>query len=352
MVNSRDFIQAAIFSLVILAISILFFTMKIGMSPAINSIRFFAFEVFFYGLVFYIFRPKSSLLQLFAGAGLTFLYRVIMGMAFGLWVWFFYSTGSLAAMLKLGVYAYLPAVILYIVVSPFIMRPFFSGIMASTEPKKRPYRAYREAVAEKKERATEDVPQEMEQPYLPKSQEKPATEQRSKDVDEMHKRPAPKAKHESRMYTEPTVVPTSDAGANGYDRAVSYLSEHHAVMLAVVVDHEGLTLASWRKADYDPEEWAPMARLIRESNRSALKRNENDPKVTSLDMIYGNNRLSIINADKFDLLVLSNHEEDELLRIRIVQAADIIRKYSSERYGNLLSSATEERYVSDTRRTE
>lgn len=135
---------------------------------------------------------------------------------------------------------------------------------------------------------------------------------------------------------------------DGFERAVRYLGEHQAVVLAAVVDREGLTLAVFKRGEIDSERWAPFSLMFREANERLLERNADDFGVEHLDMVFSSGRLVSLKIIDLSLLVLSNHEEDELLRIRIKQAADIIRKYTSERYGESLPSGTEERYVSST----
>jgi hypothetical protein len=136
---------------------------------------------------------------------------------------------------------------------------------------------------------------------------------------------------------------------DGFDRAVRYLGEHHAVLLAAVVDSEGLTMGSFKRDGYDPDQWAPYSLLFRSANEELLERHsQGEHNITQLDLTFGPFRLVVVNLENFNLLVLFNHDEDDLLGIRINQAADLIRKYTSERYGSLLSSGTEERYVSST----
>jgi hypothetical protein len=48
------------------------------------------------------------------------------------------------------------------------------------------------------------------------------------------------------------------------------------------------------------------------------------------------------------LVVLAERDADETVLIRLAQAADMIRKYMSERYSPALFARVEERYVSNT----
>ena len=135
---------------------------------------------------------------------------------------------------------------------------------------------------------------------------------------------------------------------DGFDRAVRYLGEHQAVLLATAVDAEGLTLSVFRRGEAEADRWAPYSLLFQQANEGLLKRNKDENNIDRLDLVFGPHRLVIVKIENYSLLVLCRHEDDELLGIRITQAADIIRKYASERYGHLSPSVTEERYVSNT----
>lgn len=135
---------------------------------------------------------------------------------------------------------------------------------------------------------------------------------------------------------------------DGFQRAVRYLGEHQAVLLATAIDAEGLTLAVFKRGESDPEQWAPYSLLFQQTNEGLLRKTRDENCVDRLDLVFGPNRLVIVKIENYSLLVLCRHEDDELLGIRITQAADIIRKYASERYGHLMPSVTEERYVSNS----
>lgn len=322
MIGNKKFAQVILFSALLIVVPMFYFPARFGMELATGSFAYSMFEVVFYGFLFYIFRPGSSLLQLFAGAGLTFLYRIVMGTILGVFLSIFYSM-DFSVSLALGVSRYLPAIALHILAAPFVMRPFFLAI--ADEPAYSPRRrsvAARPAAADREY----DV---VTQPYLPRSEGRPTVDS-SERVTE--------AKGGTVMLGE----------SDGFHRAVRYIGEHHAVLLAAVVDFEGLTMATFQRDGCDPELWAPYSLLFREANDRLLKKINDDNGVGRLDLIFGPRRLVIVNVDSVNLLVLFRHEDDELLGIRIMQAADMIRKYVSERYGHLKPSSTEERYVSNS----
>jgi hypothetical protein len=306
-------------SSLLIVVPMVIFPAQLGMNLTTGSFIYSALEIVYYGVILFLLRPRTTLLKLLEGAGLTFLYRIVLGTIFGILIALMYSIGLTAA-LTLGISRYLPAIILHVVVAPFAMKPFYDAISGDNAHARRPYpRSYQKPPAEKEEKL---------RPYLPRTEQKPA----------LNAHPAQEPRFE--------MGPVHDM--NGFERAVKYLGEHHAVLLATVVDREGLAMASFRRGDADPEEWAPLSLLFQHSNRSILKRIKEGKNPDRVDLAFGARKLTIMQTYNFNLLVLSNRDEDDLLGIRITQAAEIIRKYASERYGHLLPASPEEKYVSNT----
>lgn len=321
-VSNRNIVHVWLFSTFLVLVPMLYFPSKFGMELATGSFTYSMFEVVFYGIIFYVFRPNSTLLQLLAGAGMTFLYRIVLGTIFGaLLSVFFYMDFSVS--LALGISRYLPAIALHVIISPFVMRPFFLAIVDLPVRMHRPHerRASGPAAGKRQDEPTA--------PYYPKS----AKSRNAGDTG---------------LVSESRTGITIGQDIDGFCRAVRYLGEHHAVLLATVVDREGLTMAKFVRDGFDIESWAPLTLLLHEANGTVLKRNSELSALDQIDLTFGRRRLVIVRVEDFDLLVVSNHEDDELLRIRTAQAADMIKKYTSERYGTSMPSGTEERYVSNT----
>lgn len=326
--QNKEVIQVIIFSVILVFIPMFIFPAKLGLGLASEPLSYSILEIAFYGIVFYFFRSQSSILHVFAGAGLTFLYRLLIGTLFGLLLAITYGM-DLSVSLALGASKYLPSIILHALAAPFVMKPFFLAITDKQTVVPRP--------SVERKRASHSMKKQKEATNL----NSPVNRESS---------PAPAGKYKK---TESSLGSASLAvsyDTNGFERAVKYLGEHHAVIVAAVVDHEGLTMATFERTVESSEKWTAYSLLFQKMNEDLLAKNDNENHINNLDLTFGTNRLTIMKIDVFNLLVLSNNEEDDLLNIRITQAADIIRKYTSERYGRLLSKGTEEQYVSSTRR--
>ncbi len=321
-ISSRDSLQFILLSVVLLIVPMFIFPARFGLELGFGSVTYALVEIVIYTIVFYFFRPSVTTLHLFQGVGLAFLYRIVMSSVFGLLIAIMYGV-DFGVAITLGVSRYLPAILIYVLAAPFIIKPFYMAFTTDSAERQRSHgresRPIRPAVN-----------RQVKSSIRPMAITRPA-----------------------RAGTEISSADSGNATAvgfdtNGFERAVKYLGEHHAVELATVVDSEGLTLATFKRGEIDPEQWAPFSLLFQESNERVLNRKGENTKLDQLRLSFNDLRIEITNIKDFSLFVLSDREDDDLLKIRIVQATDMIRKYSSERYGNLLSAVTEEQHVSNT----
>ncbi len=316
-VTKREFGQFFIFSSLLLIGALLMFPSKLGMSLGSGIIVYAIIEIAYYAVMFALMKAADSWLDLFRNAGLTFIFRIGLGTLFAVFVAIMYSM-NLSVALTLGISRYLPAVLLHIIFAPFAMRPLISD-------SKLPVRRAKPRPISSK---------------APAGRERPDF---SKSVLYETKREQPVSKASSNTADRQDLHVGYDT--NGFERAVKYLGEHHAVLLAVVVDQEGLSMAAYKRGEVDPEDYAPLSLLIKETNVKLLNKWEGDVSPDRIDIVFGDRKLSLSRAMDFYLLVMSNQEVDDLLSIRVTQAVDIIRRYVSERYGELMPSRPEEQYV-------
>lgn len=337
-VSKKDTQLVILLSGIIIVIPMVVFPAKLGIDISTGSFSYAIVEVLWYAAVFFLMRSQSSILQIFQAAGLTFLYRIVVGTIFGLFLSIMYGVG-ISASLSLGVSRYFPAILLHIISAPFIVKSFYLAILGEGENESRP-----RLKPHSKDHKEESV---IDQPYFNR-QDKGSERTATASAD-----PTARANASGGLKTAeaaPDVVFGQDQ--NGFERAVRYLGEQGAIKLAAVVDHEGLTMATYRHSDIDPDLWTPLAELFKERNIDVLNRNYQAPGLQRIDLYLEHERIFILAVDRMSIIVVSNREDDELVGVRLHQAAEMVRKYVSERYGKLMSAGTEEKYVSSTRRTE
>jgi len=113
------------------------------------------------------------------------------------------------------------------------------------------------------------------------------------------------------------------------------VGEDGGVLLAAVVDREGLLLSRFGRGDVDAEAWAPLARLMRESNSASLGR-YGWGEAQTIRLGLEGRRVDVVYDEEWALLVVSEAQKSETLNIRINQAFESVRQYVSQRYDRKL----------------
>jgi predicted regulator of Ras-like GTPase activity (Roadblock/LC7/MglB family) len=307
-----------LFSLVLVAIPMVVFPNRLGLGLGGGSAVNLLYEMVFYGVVLFLFRRNTTLVALTVGVALTLVYRLALGAAFGLALVVMYDLG-LSVAFSLGMAKYVPAILLQVACAPFVLRPVYLGLVARLAPGRRE-RAFRQMP---RSIIREDV--EMNAPSVSLREAVSAATTRSESVS-----------------------PTAMGEGSLFDRAVGYLGESAAVRMAVLVDQEGLPLAKFVRGREDVDAWAPLAVMVLGSNRTLVARVGGQDNPDRVDIGTRGLRLLVRRIDRVILMVAAEPTIDETIHIRIAQAADMIRKYMSERYSPAVFARVEGRYVSNS----
>lgn len=317
-------------SLVGMILPLVTFPARLGLELARPSIVNLLYELVFYGLVAYIFHRRVSLAQLAASAGICLIYRLALGVAFGLLIAIMYSM-EIGVSLSLGLSGYLPAILFHAAMTPFVLKPILSEFLSGPRAADRPA-AERPQPIESSESGVHSVTASVERGLVVESPVAPAAS------------PEPQKAMEPPPPPEP-VVDQAGREMSGFDKAVCYIGEHASVLLAAVVDEEGLLLGNFARKQIDPETWAPLALLFLADGRQVLERTGAD-SLERLDMQLEDKRVVVARSEGCNLMVVSERLDDDLLNIRINQGLDMINRFVAERYGDKLNSNPERIHVS------
>jgi len=323
-ISSRIARQTTLFSLLLLIVPLVVFPERFGGSVLKPSLIFAMYELVFYGAVVWLFNRRATLIQIVQAAGVCFVYRLALGAFFGLAIAIAYTMNVKVA-LTIGTSGYLPALLLHVAATPFVLRPLISQLLPQQRaPRPRPAR-------QEPPRSTEAGRAATAVPH----------EKRPGQVSPAPLRP---------LRTEPALADpgasgrTPDAGGTGFERAVRYIGGDASVQMAAVVDHEGLLLGQFSRNQIDCEAWAPFALSFLEVNRTVVDRAHwSAPEKLKLEM--ADQRVIIAFEQSFCLMVVAEWQADDVLNIRINQGLEIIRKYVAERYGERLYDNAERQNV-------
>lgn len=308
--------QTLLLSLVLVIIAMIVFPAKVGTGLAKFSLAAMLVEWAIYAMVLRVMTLRISMPQIMGVAVICLAYRLSLGALLGVSISIGYRLGLFNAM-ELGMVGYLPAVLLYVAATPFVLRPIIEHSVARHS-----------TVA----RADSEIasPQTSDEQVIAAVHTIRGT--------------TPAEEKPSTPGTDQPMVATSDhvaesgtdneklSGVNGFERATRYIGEDASVHLAAVVDSQGLIVSQFVRGEISSEEWAPLTQLLLQENEQVLKRvNRGAPE--QIDLALPDRRVVVVKDGAFYLLVLADRQTDELLRIKINQALDGIRKHVAARYG-------------------
>ncbi|RKX25803.1 MAG: hypothetical protein DRP45_05065 [Candidatus Zixiibacteriota bacterium] len=322
--NAKIYQQILLYSLAVLVLPLVLFPSRLGMDLADGGIVNLLYEFVFYGFVISFLNRPGNLIKLVQACSVCLVYRLILGGVFGLLTTVLYSM-NLGISLSLGMFSYLPTILLQIAIAPFALKPLLSQFYQDDPGRKRPMMV----VTSMEENVRVSTSSPTAESVNPVSTDVPMSVSSQTDQ-------APSASFTPGLES----VVRQDA----FGRAVRYIGEHASVHLAAIVDHEGLLLSSFKRGDIDSEEWAPLALLFFEKSSEVLDRRSLGVP-SRLDMLLDDRKLNIARDTYGYMIVVSDRDADEMLNIRINQALEMVRKYVSERYSKEVNPSGETIHV-------
>jgi len=113
--------------------------------------------------------------------------------------------------------------------------------------------------------------------------------------------------------------------------ALSDLIAQDAVNEAVIFDSEGLVVGMVSGDEFDAESFSAFTLLMLDQINHVLKHLNENP-VQTLIIKSNESWLTLERIDNLILIVKAKSETDELLKVRIGQAVEMIKTYLSENY--------------------
>jgi predicted regulator of Ras-like GTPase activity (Roadblock/LC7/MglB family) len=125
---------------------------------------------------------------------------------------------------------------------------------------------------------------------------------------------------------------------NKFQAALDYLTEYAGVRGAVIVDSEGLAIASGSHGQFDADKHAAFVVHLESVLNQALPPLAT-PGVEWLSIKTGDEWLTIARASELRLVVAAERNAGDLLNIRITRSSDMISSHLKQRYPFYLAPA-------------
>ena len=278
--NFKEYRQFFILSAFLAVFPLIFFPK--GLGTRMDPLLLFPGEFIWYLLVYFLVFPFLSFSFILLYSFSTLLLRILIGAVFGVLISLMFSFNFLLS-LKLGMVSYLPSILLQVLLLPFVFKFSLGDKIYRLERGKRI-------------EATKPLP-EVKEELIP-----------------LH--------------------PKAEAQESSLENALSYLKEYSGVEGAFLVDSEGLIVGEEREEGLDGEKIAPLALSLEEMNSEFLRK-LGEFKVDRIQLFTPQKWINLNRVLNFILVTIASRNTDELLNIRIIKSAEMVKRFLKERYGKL-----------------
>ncbi len=132
-----------------------------------------------------------------------------------------------------------------------------------------------------------------------------------------------------------------------FNDAVAHVGQYSGVHCAMLIDSEGLPVAAWSRGRYDQEMWGALSRkLVDDVTATCEYGGVTQPD--SLEFRSGNERFSLQRVADMWLVSIADAASDELEKIRVNQAVEMVTRHLQERYKNVYTTEAGRTYAGST----
>jgi predicted regulator of Ras-like GTPase activity (Roadblock/LC7/MglB family) len=309
----RDVRQIVLVTLIVAILPMLVYPNSLGLDFNLNLVWYLCLElIYFWAIAAFVFRWKSAI----GSVGVALLYlvgRMLLSTTLVLFLLVLERT-TFAAALGYAFSDFKPALLLYSLAAPFLYNSTIKVMFVDSPLKTEIRRSTTLALH-------------------------PATPGRIT------------GKIISRLETAvPATTPPRNPGEylnRTFDDAVRHIGGYSGVLCAMLIDGEGLPVAGWNRGEYDQELWGAFAKKMTEDLEETSLR-AGSSRLENLEFKSGDQRVSLVRVADMWLLAIADAASDELEKIRMHQAAEMIVRHCQEKFGNIYTTETGRKYAGST----
>lgn len=300
----KEWRHVLLMTAILAALPLLVYPNSIGLNIRLGMAWYIILEMVYFYTMFRLLNPRGNNRMAMLAAPMAFIGRLLMSTAFFALLLILGSVKPATALA--GAFgAYKPALLLFSLTAPVIYNGTIKLMLAEFQPRPRRARPARREV----------VITSAFQEAVPKRQ--PETPAQSEYFD------------------------------YSFDAAVRHVGQYSGVNTALLVDQDGLLVAQFSSDHEDAELWAALTLEIVEQFTATVAMAESG-EMKWMEFCVGDKRFNLMRVENLWLLSIAVAATDELEKIRMQQAAEMISKRYNERYSNLHISEMEKEYAGST----
>lgn len=318
--SGREIRHIALVTLIMAALPMLVFPRTLGFEFEMALFFYVVLELVYFTGVSWVRNAGMESRSRLSSAGLYLIGRLLLSFVFFVYLLVMESISAGAAW-NAAFVGYKPAMLLFSLTAPFLYGASIQAMLghSSRRPKTRRVRTAERKII------TSD------------SQKMPSQESLS------GYRPAePEASGADRGDKS-----SQDFLTRSFDDAVHHVGDYSGVQCAMLLDAEGLPVAGWSRGQFNPEDWAALARLLIEQVDDTCSRGGAE-NVEMLEFRAGQQRFYLYRVSDMWLMSIADAASDELEKIRVHQAAEMITRRCNERYAHVYMTEAGRSYAGST----
>lgn len=299
----KEWRHLSLMTAIIAALPLLIYPHSLGLGFRLGMVWYIIIELAYFFAMFRLLNPKSNNRSAFMAVPAVFVGRLLMSAAFFLLLLVMGSAQPAAAVA--GAFGgYRPALILFSLTAPVVYNSLVKYLLPRLETPPR------------------------------------ASRIRPRDTGRIIQREPLSAK----------IVPEQPAPEyfdHSFDAAVRHVGLYSGVTNALLIDSDGLLVAQFSRELTDAEMWGALTlKIIEQFEEILLKADVSGSD--RVEFVAGDRRFSMMRVEEMWLLVIAVAATDDLEKIRMQQAVDMIAKHYHDKFSNLQISQTERSYARST----
>ncbi len=313
-ITNQEYRHAALMAAIVAIVPLIFFPNSLGLKINVSPFLFFLFELAYYWVIFAVFMKGAEVRSVFISGTITFFVRLGVGCLFAILV-LITRESSVKMAFAAGLFDYKPAMFLQVISIPFILMTILRAHLGIDLKEKTPF-----------------VMQTL--------------GQTAKEEEESPTRPEVKKEDFSdRKIIGLKTQPVAEKPATGFEDAIRYVGELAAVRFAILVDNRGLPVAFHGDDKSARNLWSAISIYLVDKIREPLAR-AGSFDLEGFELTLDLYRIHVVKIEELFLFVAADKVSGETEKVRIAQAANMIKKFYHERYSaKPETSAREESYV-------
>ncbi len=309
--GNQEYRHAVLMAAIVAVVPLIFYPQSLGLKLSIAPLLFLLIELVYYWIIFSIFLKGATFNNIFISGTLCLCFRLVTGAVFALLLMLMYAVSPGEAF-SAGIFEYKPAMLLQVVSFPFILLPAFKRLL-NLEDKPRA-----QAVFQTADQIKNEAP-----PPKPKV---PADDMKDRKIIGLK-------------------TAAADKPFSGFDEALKYIGETSAVRFAVLIDSRGLPVSFFGNNKSLRDLWSAIGKFLVDELDEPLKK-AGDFEFEGFELTLNAYRIHVVKVEELYLFVAADKESGETEKVRVAQAANMVRRIYQERYSIKPDiNAREESYV-------